>query len=119
VIARRTGRQMELGPEDTVEGWLNRFHSREGRPDETFEQIKEFAFKEFAALDRDEDGFLSKSELVEALDSGEFSLKQRGFINFLLRRIQDIEETYIEEWADWRKGISLVDVQEYFSAEQK
>jgi hypothetical protein len=108
---------MELGPKDTIEYWCNRFRTRDFKPDETFGEIKEFAFKEFAALDEDQDGFLSKSELTKALDSGEFNLKQRGFISFLLRRIADIEETYIEQWADWRKGISLVDVQEYFAVE--
>jgi hypothetical protein len=108
---------MELGPEDTIEYWFDRFRKRDFKLDETFGEIKEFAFKEFAALDQDEDGFLSKEELTSALDSGEFNLKQRGFINFLLRRITDIEETYIEQWADWRKGISLVDVQEYFASD--
>jgi Ca2+-binding EF-hand superfamily protein len=106
---------VELGPEDTIEYWFNRFHSRDVKPDAAFEEIKEFAFKEFAALDQDDDGFLSKTELTTALDSGEFNLKQKGFINFLLKRIGVIEETYIEQWADWRKGISLVDVQEYFA----
>ena|SRR5215469_16327936 len=107
---------MELGPEDTVEYWCNRFHVREFKPDAAFEEIKEFAFKEFESLDEDKDGFLSKAELSKALDSGEFNLKQKGFINFLLKRIGAIEETYIEQWDDWRKGISLVDVQEYFAS---
>jgi hypothetical protein len=91
---------VELGPEDTIEYWFNRFHSRDVKPDAAFEEIKEFAFK---------------TELTTAMDSGEFNLKQKGFINFLLKRIGVIEETYIEQWADWRKGISLVDVQEYFA----
>jgi hypothetical protein len=106
---------MELGPEDTVEYWLNRFRSPDRKFEKTFSEIRDFAFKEFSALDSDDDGFLSQVELTEALDSGDFNLKQRGFITFLLKRINDIEQTYIEKWADSRRGISLVDLQEYFA----
>jgi hypothetical protein len=54
-------------------------------------------------------------ELAEAFDSGVYNLQQRAFITFLLRRIKDIEPTYREEWAKGKRGISLVDIQEYFA----
>ncbi len=101
--------------EERIENWLKTYHFGGIKIGNTFAEIKDFAFKFFRTLDADDDGFLSELELEEAFDSGDYDLRQRAFISFLLKRIQDIEPTYREEWARGKRGISLVDIQEYFA----
>jgi hypothetical protein len=104
-----------MAPEERIEDWLKTYCLGGIKIGNAFAEIKEFAVQFFNILDADEDGFLSELELAEAFDSGVYNLQQRAFITFLLRRIKDIEPTYREEWAKGKRGISLVDIQEYFA----
>jgi hypothetical protein len=108
---------MTVADTSTFELWVDRFHLRGVTVDQLFAEIKIFAFEQFAHLDKDSDGFISQPELEQALSSDGFSVKQRAFVSFLLRRIEEIRDTYKEEWAaGGRQGISLVDLQEYFAS---
>jgi hypothetical protein len=104
-----------MAPEEQITDWLKTFRIGGIKIGDTFSEIKAFAFDFFEALDADGDGFLTDQELEDALESKTYDLRQKAFISFLIRRIEDIESTYEEEWAEGRRGISLVDLQEYFA----
>lgn len=82
---------------------------------DTLNEVKSFAYECFDQIDTDGDGFLSRAELDNALKSDLWKWREKSFICFLLRRIDDISESYDEEW-DCAKhdGISRADIQEYF-----
>jgi hypothetical protein len=105
--------------DNTLETWVDRFHLCGVEVEKVFLEVKEFAFEQFAHLDADQDGFISEPELKEALNYPDFSIKQKAFVTFLLRRSEMVSKSYKEEWADGRKGISLVDIQEYFAAHHR
>jgi hypothetical protein len=101
--------------QERIEDWLKTYRTEGVKVDNTFAELKEFAFKFFRTLDTDDDGFLSELELTEAFACQDYNLQQRSFLSLLIRRIQDIEPAYKEEWAKGNRGISLVDIQEYFA----
>jgi hypothetical protein len=87
---------------------------------DTLDEVKTFAYECFDMLDKDGDGFISKGELNEAVNNDRFKWREKSFICFLLRRVEDIAEAYDEEW-DCKKGegISRADIQEYFKTLRK
>lgn len=94
--------------------WYKRQSPSGIRVADTLDEIKEFAFSTFDSLDKDKNGFISKVELQEALISKTYDWRQRSYISFLLRRIEDIADSYDEEWTSEKEGISRTDIQEYF-----
>ena len=94
--------------------WYKRQSPSGIRVADTLDEIKQFAYSTFDNLDKDGNGFISKSELQEALVSKDYDWRERSYISFLLRRIDDISEAYEEEWDSKEEGISKVDIQEYF-----
>ncbi|MBI5175572.1 MAG: EF-hand domain-containing protein [Candidatus Melainabacteria bacterium] len=80
----------------------------------TFDEIKQFAFDSFNRLDKNGDGFICRTELRQAFDDPHTDYKSRSYIFFLLRRIDEIQAAYDEEWSD-KDGISRADIQEYFT----
>ncbi|HEY9787661.1 MAG TPA: hypothetical protein V6D17_19895 [Candidatus Obscuribacterales bacterium] len=81
---------------------------------QTFEDIKMYALEMFDSIDQDGDGFLSKAELESAYGEETLEWREKSFIGFLIQRIDDIEKAFNEEWAPNAKGISRMDLQEYF-----
>ncbi len=100
-------------PED---GWYDQKQSGHGlRVADTFEEVKNFAYSCFDALDKNGDGFVSRQELDEALrDNNSWDWRDRSYICFLLRRLDDIKVAYHDENAESIDGISRADIQEYF-----
>lgn len=81
---------------------------------DTLKEIKEFAYKTFDQIDEDSNGFISRTELQKALINPDLDWRERSYISFLLRRIEDIASAFEEEWDSKDDGISKVDIQEYF-----
>ncbi len=83
---------------------------------DTLDEVKSFAYDSFDRLDKNNDGFVSRQELNEVLHDHRWSWRDRSYVSFLLRRLDDIKAAYDEEWGDDVDGISRVDIQEYFNA---
>lgn len=80
------------------------------------DEIKWFAYNCFDDLDTDKDGFLDRNEIKAALDSPDTDWREKSYLTFLLRRLDDIQSAYKEEWPDdARDGFSRTDIQEYFA----
>jgi hypothetical protein len=106
----------EAEPESESDWYKKRNVSQQGlRVSDTIQEVKVFAYESFDRLDKNGDGFITKEELVEALNSDCWDWREKSYICFLLRRISDIQEAYEEEW-ECKKidGVSRVDIQEYF-----
>ena len=82
---------------------------------ERLEEIKSFAYSSFDTIDKNGDGFISEDELRSALMDDFIPWRQKAYISFLLRRINDVQSSYKEEWAPDHDGISRADIQEYFN----
>ncbi len=78
-------------------------------------QFKEFVFANFEAFDTDRDGFLSKDELHQAVRQEGRTLREAGFINFLLVRMQEIADAFDEQNDGKKDCISRMDLQAYFA----
>lgn len=76
--------------------------------------IKVFAYGAYDRLDQDADGFVTKAELSNGFTDPELGWREKSFLLFLIRRLDDIAAAYEEEWAEDQQGISRVDLQEYF-----
>ncbi|MBX9666904.1 MAG: hypothetical protein K2X93_04760 [Candidatus Obscuribacterales bacterium] len=82
---------------------------------DTLDEVKSFAFECFDRLDHNRNGFLSRTELMEAVTDERWGIRERSYICFLLRRLNDIAEAYSEEWhCAQTDGVSRTDIQEYF-----
>lgn len=76
--------------------------------------IKVFAYGAYDKLDQDADGFVTKAELSSGFTDPDVGWREKSFLLFLIRRIDDIAAAYDEEWSDNKCGMSRVDLQEYF-----
>jgi Ca2+-binding EF-hand superfamily protein len=81
---------------------------------DTFQEIKDFAYRSFEVMDQDSDGFVSRSELNHFLQSSATSLRAKSFIRFMLYRLDDIKKSFIEDVNPDTDGISRQDIKEYF-----
>ena len=81
---------------------------------DTLNEIKQFAYTTFEQIDKDGNGFISKEELQEVLVGSTLGWRERSYVSFLIRRIDDIAAAYEEEWQSENAGISRADIQEYF-----
>ncbi len=106
----------EAEPESDSDWYRKRNVSQQGlRVSDTIQEVKVFAYESFDRLDKNGDGFITKEELVEALNNDRWDWREKSYICFLLRRITDIQESYEEEWQCKKvDGVSRVDIQEYF-----
>lgn len=96
------------------EGWYDK-PAKGLRVADTLEEVKNFAYKCFDALDKNDDGFVSRQELNEALqDSTHWDWRERSYVCFLLRRLDDIKSAYNDEFSNDVDGVSRADIQEYF-----
>jgi hypothetical protein len=87
---------------------------------DTLDEVRTFAYECFDRLDKNGNGFINKAELTEALNDDRWDWREKSFICFLLRRIEDISESYEEEWdCKDSDGISRADIQEYFKIIRK
>ncbi len=82
---------------------------------ERLEEIKSFAYSSFDLIDKNSDGFISQDELQAAIMDEQVPWRQKAYISFLLRRFDDVQSSYNEEWAPDHDGISRADIQEYFN----
>jgi serine/threonine protein kinase len=82
---------------------------------EQLDEIKAFAYSSFDRIDTNGDGFISEQELQDAIMDEKTPWRQKSYLNFLLRRLGDVQSSYDEEWAPDHAGISRADIQEYFN----
>ncbi len=83
---------------------------------DSLDEVKLFAFECFDRLDHNNNGFLSRAELMKAVIDERWGIRERSYICFLLRRLDDISESYSEEWrCAQTDGVSRADIQEYFN----
>ena len=87
---------------------------------DTIAEVKVFAYESFDKLDRNHDGFITRDELVSAMNDDSWGWREKSYICFLLRRIKDIQEAYDDEWGcKGVDGVSRADIQEYFKMIRK
>jgi Ca2+-binding EF-hand superfamily protein len=80
----------------------------------TFQDIQDFAYRSFEVMDKDSDGFVSRTELNFFLNSSATSLRAKSFIRFMLYRLNDIKKSFVEDVNPETDGISRGDIREYF-----
>ena len=99
---------------DTSPGELDggSFKDAAGLPD--LPAIREYVYQAFDHLDKNGNGFLEKSELIEALKS-QIPRREKSFIVFLLNNQENIAEAVEEEAAGPADGISRQDLESYFA----
>jgi|AGTN01.1.fsa_nt_gi hypothetical protein len=104
-----------LDSDDTVEtAWYKNSQPHKGmRVADAFDEIKNFAYCSFDQLDTNGDGFISREELAIALSKRGMCWRERSFLAFLLRRIDDIQASF-NEGLECEEGISRADIGEYF-----
>ncbi len=76
--------------------------------------LRRFVEEEFEDLDQNQDGFLSREELLKALFDPGRSTRELSFINFLINRLREISLAFEEEGDGKIDCISRLDVQHYF-----
>lgn len=106
-----------LDTDDTLEtAWYKSSQPHKGmRVADAFDEIKQFAYGSFDQLDTNGDGFISRDELASALTKRGLDWRDRSFLTFLLRRLDDIQNSF-SEGLEREEGISRADIQEYFKA---
>ncbi|MBI2809439.1 MAG: hypothetical protein HYX67_01215 [Candidatus Melainabacteria bacterium] len=81
---------------------------------DAFQEIQQFAYSAFEVMDKDSDGFVSRTELNYFLNSKATSNRAKSFIRFMLYRLDDIKKAYIEDANSDTDGISRGDIRNYF-----
>ncbi len=77
-------------------------------------EVKDFAYAFFDELDKDKDGFLDRRELLDVLENGELTNRQKSFVMFLLNNHSQISAMKEEIEGSVSRGISRSDLNEYF-----
>lgn len=76
--------------------------------------IRDFAYSSFDRLDLDGNGFISRSELLHAMEHGNLGHRELSFVMFLLNNQSQIEEMFDDGDGDVPLGISRQDIEVYF-----
>jgi hypothetical protein len=82
-------------------------------------EFGEYATKMFDDLDSDKDGFLSKSELSDAVMNSKYTGKDAQAIAALYRAQDRLEELSNDEFGDENDGISRADLQAFGKIEEE
>lgn len=111
--------QIEIGDDGVAQPnpniWKNPMAASGGiNVSETFKDIHDFAIKTFDSLDQDGDGFLTRVELNYAVANDLTGWREKSFLIFLMRNLENIQKAFKEEWVPDERGISRMDLQEYF-----
>lgn len=69
--------------------------------------------EKFADIDGDGNGFLTREELKEAIQSGNYSESDKLTLGYMRRGNEIIEEASNDEWFDENDGITFNDTQKY------
>lgn len=73
-----------------------------------------YGTENFSKLDADGDGFLTNSELEEALKDSSLKDNEKQAIERMKKQIANIEEASNDEWGDESKGITKEDLKKYW-----
>ena len=95
--------------------WFNEYVGDSLSILDDLEEIRRYAYAAFDKLDGDGNGYIDRTELVEALTSDQLSPQERSFIAFLLSNQENIAEAFDENDPDTEDQISKVDLETYFN----
>lgn len=107
---------LEYSPadEEIYEEWRRPKRENGVQVADAFQEIQEFAYRSFEVMDKDGDGFISRTELNYFLNSSATSARAKSFIRFMLYRLDDIKKAFVEDVNPDTDGISRGDIREYF-----
>ena len=81
---------------------------------QSFEEIKQYAYSAFDKLDTNGNGFIEANELTAALNSDATDMREKSFITFLLTNQDAIADSCHEGGFTVKGGISRLDIESYF-----
>ncbi len=105
---------MHIVHTDEKHAWITDYHPSGVEAKGAMDEIKQFAYGAFEALDRDADGFIDRKELELAFGSLNPLARERAFVMFLLCHLKEIAAAYAEECITRSDGISRHDLDAYF-----
>jgi hypothetical protein len=76
-------------------------------------EVKDFVMSSFDKLDQDSDGFISKTELLEARNQSSSRRREYAFLSFLIANLEDIQNI-VNSGEQRQKGVRRRDLSEYF-----
>lgn len=100
-------------PDEFEKAWVSNYVPK-GTVQDSINQIKEYAYKSFDALDANGNGFIERSELEAALKSDATPAREKSFITFLLSNQEAISDQVKEDPTGPKGGISRLDLDAYF-----
>jgi len=99
--------------DDFDKAWVSNYVPK-GTVQDSINQIKEYAYRSFDALDANGNGFIERGELEVVLKADGTPEREKSFITFLLTNQEAISAQVREDPLGPKDGISRLDLDAYF-----